>query len=134
MNFIQQKPSWECYHMCFPEINKGEENGIAHNKAIWWTGRCLNSGEDIGFYTLYQFAKQKTILYNFAVYDKFRGHGYGGIMLKHIINSLCDCKKFYLFVNKENGVACNLYKKHGFIESTDFVPPNGFITMVLNIK
>ena len=138
MNYIEQKPEWELYSKCFPEINKGEENGVAGDKAVWWTCHCLKSKNDIGFYTLYNFtiqsknqSKNQTVLFNFAVYEQFRGQGYGSIMLKHIINSLKNTT-VYLFVKKDNKIAYNLYTKTGFLRSNDYVPPDEFITMSLN--
>jgi len=147
MIFTHQQPSWELYHQCFPKINKGEENGSAGNNAIWTMCSITNKNEnenenenknenknenDIGFYTMYKFTKNKYVLFNFAIYEHYRGHGYSHLILDYIINTYVEKNNdIYLFVETSNKIAYNLYIKHGFKVVKDFVAPTGSITMKL---
>ena len=51
-------------------------------------------------------------LYDFVVYPEFRGKGYSKEMLQHMIDNY-DLKQLY--VDQDNTIAINLYKKFGFI-------------------
>ena len=60
-------------------------------------------------------------LYDFEVYPEFRGKGYSKEMLQYLIDQY-DLKQLY--VDQDNTVAINLYKKYGF-KVDDEVDDNG---------
>ena len=60
-------------------------------------------------------------LYDFEVYPEFRGKGYSKEMLQYMIDQY-DLKQLY--VDRDNAVAINLYKKYGF-KVDDEVDDNG---------
>lgn len=57
-------------------------------------------------------------LYAIWIHPKFRGKGYGVVLMEHLFDELRmrDVKKVYLTVDNTNMIAQNLYKKLGFIE------------------
>ena len=114
----------EKYTLIFPSHHGNK----SHNNSKWY--RLINSSEEFGFFTLYSYSSSVVVLYNFGIYEKYRGKGYGKIMLKECLN-MNKNKKIVLFVSEENKTAYKLYNSAGFKPSRDFKPPKDEICMVL---
>jgi len=61
--------------------------------------------------------RTKIELSHILINEEYRGKGYGNILMK---KSIDYCKSIgisniFLYVKKDNHVALNLYKKHGFV-------------------
>ncbi len=62
-------------------------------------------------------------IYNVAVYDKFRGKGYGKLMLEHCVGFVkgSGLSRASLIVDGDNYNALKLYKNIGFVEIDTYV-------------
>jgi ribosomal protein S18 acetylase RimI-like enzyme len=67
--------------------------------------------EHIGEGSVCGIKDNEAFLYDFEVYPKFRGKGYSKEMLQYMIDNY-DLKQLY--VDQDNTIAINLYKKFGF--------------------
>lgn len=109
----------EMYKDIFPEIAKqslnecdlkNAMNGIFKDQAQWF-GIKIND-QIVAFCTI-GFYDQKVILYNVGVQSNYRRQGYGSQLICEIINQY-PSKEIFLFVEKNNRPAINLYRKFNF--------------------
>lgn len=71
-----------------------------------------NNDELVGYVFVYNNThKDYGFIFNLVVNKRFRGHGYGSLLIKDAINKF---KGVDLTVKKDNDIAVNLYKKNGF--------------------
>lgn len=71
-----------------------------------------DEGTHIGEGSVCGVKDDNAFLYDFEVYPEFRGKGYSKNMLQYLIDTY-NLKQLY--VNQDNFVAINLYKKFGFV-------------------
>ena len=64
-----------------------------------------------------EFTRTHAVIYEFQIYEEFRGNGYGSEMLILILGELLnqDVAKILLHVNGANKVAHAMYSHHGFV-------------------
>ena len=59
----------------------------------------------------------RNYLYNFNIYEKFRGNGYSKYLLHHALDiNFKNYNNLQLHVDKSNKIALNSYLKNGFKE------------------
>ena len=73
----------------------------------------------VGRCKVYLTGDNACILGNFIIYKRFRGKGYGSVLLSQVISM---GKNIMLWVRKDNIPAKSLYTKHGFKEIGDDDP------------
>ena len=64
-----------------------------------------------------EFTRSHAVIYEFYIYEEYRGNGYGSELLLLILKQLLDdgVSKILLHVNGANTVAHTMYSHHGFI-------------------
>lgn len=64
-----------------------------------------------------EFTRSHAVIYEFFIYEEYRGNGYGSelllLILKHLLEE--DVSKILLHVNGANTVAHTMYSHHGFV-------------------
>ena len=90
---------------------------------------CLADKQLVGFFVLdagadkYRYTADSSglLLRSFSVADPYRGKGYAKAILKQIPDFIAEnfpqFKTVVLGVNKQNKIAVNLYRNHGFSET-----------------
>ena len=74
-------------------------------------------GEDVIGTCNVEFTRSHAVIYEFQIYEEYRGNGYGSEMLLLILKALLkeEVSKILLHVSGANTVAHAMYSHHGFV-------------------
>ncbi len=94
------------------------KNPFSYNFVLYFPYHCYEEDKIIGFINFWV-VPDGIELNNIFIHEKFRGKGYGELLLDFLIKcaEFLKSEKIFLEVREDNIIAQNLYKKFGFCKS-----------------
>lgn len=108
--------------ICFPEEPWSLENvksAVMRTDTVYKvlaadSGNSEDSGSPIGYY-IASLSFDEAELYRIAVLPKYRGRGYGSVLMEDFLKSCPKVtERIFLEVRESNAAAIGLYEKNGF--------------------